>query len=154
MPMRYRLHGRPRGDTWRDVTRVCVLSVSHHQFTRVYNSLYAERDCICIADLAMIRDHRSWLLWETRRKVITDKPPYCVCAFMIFTLSYSNYIDIRSSVFDLKRDSFADDAHRRLDVANLTCHAVQSACLHIKIPGLFQIIITTLSIIAIFFKFI
>lgn len=29
--------------------------------------------CICIADQAMIRDHRSWLLWETRRKVITDK---------------------------------------------------------------------------------
>lgn len=31
------------------------------------------RACICIADQAMIRDHRSWLLWETRRKVITDK---------------------------------------------------------------------------------
>lgn len=56
-------------------TRVCV----HARLRCIFPALIyvctrtgrIVRSCICIADWAMIRDHRSWLLWETWRKVIT-----------------------------------------------------------------------------------
>lgn len=80
-----------------------------------------ERDCICIADLAMIRDHRSWLLWETRRKVITDKPPSRIRDIYVVILGLRRCACacVPRSVFDLKRDSTTDDARRCLNLANL-----------------------------------
>lgn len=118
--------------TWGHVTwcyaRVCVRRVFPTINLCARTAHCTAHDCICIADLAMIRDHRSWLLWETRRKVITDKQ-YCIrdIYVVVFGLCKCACIRARPSVcpsLNWRREIQPRTIHAVALITNSTCHAV------------------------------